>query len=211
MTGLEKIVKRIEEDAVATATIIINEAEAMASAENNRADLIAQTYRTERVRTSLELAKKGLAPSLSGEARYSVIGDSNPFDKNEWQIGIGLNVPISDGSLTKTKVKQTEQDLLAAEAKREALRQSIIRDVRTAIASLREAEEGITAGTEAELQAKETLELAEKRYRAGVGSSLEISDSVDTYAKARLNTLSALYRHRAASTELKYTMGLILK
>ena len=199
------------EDRLAFNKLVISEGEATASAEGSRADLIAQKYRTERSRINLALTQKGLAPSLTGEARYSVFGESNPLDNDEWQAGVALNIPLSDGSLTKLKVKQAQQNLLSAEAVQEALRQSIVREIRTALASLREAEEGIAAGSEAELQAKETLDLAEKRYKAGVGSSLEISDAVDTYAKARVNTLSALYRHRTAGVELKYIMGILLQ
>ena len=100
--------------------------------------------------------------------------------------------------------------LRGALARREGLRQSVILSVRTAFASLSEANEAVAAASESERLAAETLRLAQGRYRSEVGDSLEISDAVDGYAKARMNMVQALYNQMAAIVELRKVTGTLL-
>ncbi|MDR1943979.1 MAG: TolC family protein [Synergistaceae bacterium] len=175
----------------------------------NRLDMKAEDIRVDAARTNLELAKKGMAPSLTGSAGYSFSGESDPLDERGWRLSVGLSVPVFDGGLTRERIKQADADLSAVEARRETLKQDVILAVRNAHSSLVEARESVTAAYEVERQARETLLLAQGRYRAGVGESLEISDAVDGYAQARLRVVSALYSHKSAEIALKRVMGVI--
>jgi len=83
----------------------------------------------------------------------------------------------------------------------------VILEVRKAWHALAEAREALSASLEAERQARETYELAEGRYEAGVGSSLEISDAVESYASAQTNTILSLYECKAKRLDLEKAMG----
>jgi outer membrane protein TolC len=183
--------------------------DAVRTALESRPDLLAQEVRLDEARTSLALASKGLSPSFSGSAGYSFSGESDPFDQKEWRVSVGIEVPLTDGGLTKEKIRGAEADLAGAESRYESMRQDIILAVRNAHASLTEAREAVTAAREAERQASETMTLALGRYSAGVGESLEISDAVDGYAQARVRVVTALYDLKSAEINLKRTMGVI--
>lgn len=189
----------------------ISRDEAVAAALSNRSDIMAQDVRTEAVRTNLALTAKGLSPTLTGGAGYSFSGVDDPFESREWRLSVGLSVPVIDGGLTRERVKQAEADLATAEASGEAMRQDVILAVHTAHSSLTEAAESVAAAREVERQAKETLDLAQGRYKAGVGESLEISDAVDGYAQARIQVVTALYNLKSAEISLKRVMGVITK
>jgi outer membrane protein TolC len=60
---------------------------------------------------------------------------------------------------------------------------------------------------EAERFAKETYDLAEGRYKAGVGDSLEISDAIESYAAAQAETVLSLYNCKEAQLDLEKAMG----
>ena len=185
--------------------------EAIEMAIRDRDEYRAQNIRIDAAETSLALAKKGMSPTVTGNAGYTFSGENNPIDRKDWRLSVGVSIPVTDGGETRARVRQAEADLEGARASGESLRQNIISQVRTACASLDEARESVIAAREAEAQALETLRLAEGRYAAGVGGSLEISDAVDGYARARVNVANALYNENAAEIDLLRAVGGMLR
>jgi outer membrane protein TolC len=154
----------------------------------------------------LALEKKGLSPEISASAGYNAYG-SAPFDDNGWNAKLSLNFPLYDGGLTRSRVQGAEADLVTARAQLDSASNGVMLEVRKAWYALAEAREALNASLEAERQAKETYELAEGRYEAGVGSSLEISDAVESYASAQTNTILSLYECKAKRLDLEKAMG----
>lgn len=179
---------------------------AVAAALENRPELAAQRKRVDYAKINLELQMKGKSPSISASAGYNLYG-SAPFDENGWTAGVSLSVPIFDGGLVKSRIEGARADLTTSEAQYESLANSVILEVRRAWESLREARQSLDASMQSERYAKETLELAQGRYKAGVGSSLEISDAVEGYSTAQNNTATSLYNYQNAKLQLQKSMG----
>lgn len=179
---------------------------AVAAALENRPELAAQRKRVDYAKINLELQMKGKSPSISASAGYNLYG-SAPFDENGWTAGVSLSVPIFDGGLVKSRIEGARADLTTSEAQYESLANSVILEVRRAWESLREARQSLDASMQSERYAKETLELAQGRYKAGVGSSLEISDAVEGYSTAQNNTATSLYNYQNAKLQLQKAMG----
>ncbi|MEG1823975.1 MAG: TolC family protein [Cloacibacillus sp.] len=179
---------------------------AMARAMKERPELLAKQKRVEYAGTNLTVQMKGLSPSLSASAGYDVYG-SSPVENNEWSTKLSLTVPLSDGGLTKSKTEQARADLRTAQAELQSLTNTVTLEIRQALAALAEAKEALASSLEAERSAKATLDLAEGRYAAGVGSNLEISDAIDSYALARSNTVLALYSCKTARLGVEKAMG----
>jgi outer membrane protein TolC len=180
--------------------------QAVERAVSNRPDLAAQRKRLEYAETVLALEKKGMSPEVSASAGYNVYGNA-PFDDNGWNARLSLNFPLYDGGLTRSRVQGAEADLVTAKAQLESASNNIMLEVRKAWYALAEATEALSASLEAERRAKETYDLAEGRYEAGVGSSLEISDAVESYASAQTNTILSLYECKAKRLDLEKAMG----
>ena len=166
----------------------------------------AGRLRVESAAENVTLQMKGLSPSLSASAGYS-FGNHSYFDHDQWNAGLTLSVPLTDGGLTKSMVEQARAQLRQAEAELVGLENSVTLEVRTAWEDLRQAKESLTSSQEAERAAKATLDLALGRYKAGVGDNLEISDAVDGYAVASANTVLALYDCKNARINLEKAMG----
>jgi outer membrane protein len=181
-------------------------ADALKRAEANRPDLAAEDLLVKKAEMDVKSAKLTNAPSVNASAGYN-FGGTGYYDDDQWTAGLELSVPVGDGGETKAKIAQTKADLKVAAANREKLAQDIVLDVRTAWESLRESAASIVAARAAEKQAKENLDLALGRYRAGVGTSLEISDAVDSYATARSTVIASLYDHKEARLNLEKAMG----
>lgn len=180
--------------------------EALKQAAEKRPDLTAQDLLVQKAKTDIKAASLTNAPDLTASAGYS-FGGAGAFDDDQWTAKLNLEFKFGDGGQTKAKIAQTKADLKVAQANRDKLAQDIVLDVRKAWQSLRESAASISAAQAAERQAKETLDLALGRYKAGVGDSLEISDAVNGYATAQTKVISCLYQHRAARLSLEKAMG----
>ena len=90
------------------------ESEAMcvdiAGAMKDRPELVARRLRVESAAENVTLQMKGLSPSLSASAGYS-FGNHSYFDHDQWNAGLTLSVPLTDGGLTKSMVEQARAQL----------------------------------------------------------------------------------------------------
>ncbi len=180
--------------------------DALGRAAANRADLTAQDLLVDKAKTDVTSAKLTNAPDLTASAGYS-FGGSGFYDDDQWSAKLSLSIPIGDGGETKARVAGAKADLKVAQANRDKLAQDVVLDVRQAWQSLQESAASITAARAAERQARENLDLALGRYRAGVGDSLEISDAVDAYAQSQTTLITSLYDHKEARLSLEKAMG----
>lgn len=172
----------------------------------NRPELLAQQKNVQYAQLNLDYQKKGLAASVTAGVEYGFSG-SAPFDERDWTASLSLSIPLWDGGLTQGKIEGAAAELNTAAAEFDSLKNSVILEVRKAWQAVYESKEALWASLESEHLAKETLDLAEGRYKAGVGDSLEISDAVESYAAAQSETVTALYNYKHSQLELEKAMG----
>ncbi len=72
------------------------------------------------------------------------------------------------------------------------MKQQIDLEIRLALDSLHSAEEQVQVAREGLAQAQDELDRAQRRYQAGVASSLEVTDAQTRLARARDNHIAAL-------------------
>ena len=118
--------------------------DAVAGAMKDRPELVARRLRVESAAENVTLQMKGLSPSLSASAGYS-FGNHSYFDHDQWNAGLTLSVPLTDGGLTKSMVEQARAQLRQAEAELVGLENSVTLEVRTAWEDLRQAKESLTS------------------------------------------------------------------
>lgn len=180
--------------------------DALERAYRNRPDLIALIARKEASDRSVSLARKGFFPTLSGSASYNWAGEEFPLG-NGWSATVTLTFPLFSGFLTYHQVGEAKANLNILSANEEALKQSILLEVRQAHLNLLEAEERIAAAELTVQQAKENMEIANGRYQAGVGSPIEVADAEVSYSSAQQDYIQALYDYRIAQASLERAMG----
>ncbi len=180
--------------------------QALGLALNNRPDLKALMLKKQAAQQSVDLARKGDAPYLSGNAGASYSGDADTMDEG-WSIGIALSVPVFNGHLTRHQIgeAQANADILAADET--LLRQTIHKEVQQSYLNLQEAEERISATKLATKQAEENSRIASGRYNAGVGSPVEVTDADTLLVQAKANHIQALYDYRMAQTSIEQAIG----
>ena len=179
---------------------------AIKRAYENRPDLKSIITKKNAAESSIELAKKGYYPTLSGNADYNWAGETFPLNHG-WDVGVTVTFPIFSGFLTKYQVNEARSNLNVLKANEEALRQGIFLEVQQAYLNLHEAEERISTAEITVRQAEENLELAKGRYAAGVGNPIEVTDAMVAYSNAKTAYIQALYDHKVAQASLEKAMG----
>jgi outer membrane protein TolC len=120
-----------------------------------------------------------------------------------------LRLPIFDGGRRDARraesLSQYEQERLRSLD----LRRQIDLDVRLALDDLQSATDQVQVATEGLAQVEAEVEQAQRRYKAGVSSSLEVTDAQTRLARARDNRIAALFLYSRARLQLYQAMGTI--
>jgi len=176
------------------------------SAYLNQPGLRSIIAKREAMEHSIDLARKGYFPILSGNAGYGYSGKDFPLDKG-WNAGVMVSYPIFTGLLTKFQVDEAKANLEVITANEEILRQGIRVEIQQAYLNVQDAGEQIAIAEMTVSQARENYELAAGRYRAGVGSPIEIADATIALNNARAVLNTALFNHKIAQALLEKSMG----
>jgi outer membrane protein len=193
-------------DQLSSQRVEIDLNETIRKAYDRRPDLKAIAVKRKSLEQSIELARKGYYPYVTGNAGYGWGGGSFPLDQG-WSFGAQLNVPLFSGFSTKYQVAEAQANLEVLAANEALLRQTIDQDVKQAWLNLQEAaDRGVTAELVVR-QATENLELANGRYAAGVGSPIEVTDALVAASNAKMAQISALYDYKLAQSSLEKAAG----
>ena len=176
------------------------------TAYSNRPNLRSVIAKREATEKSIDLAKKGYYPILSGSAGYGYSGTDFPLGSG-WNAGAILSFPLFTGLSTKYQVDEAKANLEILKANEDSIRQSIRLDVQQAYMNVQDAAEQISIAEMTVGQAKDNYELASGRYRTGVGNPIEVADATITLNNARAALNSALYNHKTAQAALDKAIG----
>lgn len=181
--------------------------DALSKAYQNRPDLQSIVLKRQAAESSVNLAKTGYYPVLTGSAAYSWSGEQFPLEHG-WDVGAALSFPIFSGFLTKYQVQEAKANLNVIKANEESLKQTIFLEVQGAYLTLRAAEDAIPTAKLGVEQAQENLDIANGRYAAGVGNPIEVTDAEVGLANARTSYIEALYVDKVAQASLEKAMGI---
>ncbi len=194
------------EDTLNTGKFTLPLEQALPMALAHRPDLKALILKEQAALQSLALARKGDAPSLSAVAGVAYSGEVDTMDEG-WNAGVALTVPIFNGFLTRNQIGEAKANADIQTANVISLQQTIHKEVQQSYLNLAEAEERITVTRLAIQQAEENSRIASGRYRAGVGSPVEVTDADTLLVQARADHNQSLYDYRMAQTVIEQSIG----
>lgn len=167
-----------------------------------------EQYNTQRIRA-------GYLPSLYGFSSLQVNAQRdafNFFDPNErWfpivVVGLQLNVPIFDGFRKRAQVQQSQLELRKIRTQYDQFTQAMQLEVQTAHHQLMDAYNTVQATRANVGLARRVFEVAEIKYKEGVGSSLEVKDAESQLKEAEGNYLNGMYQYLMAKLEMQKARG----
>ena len=175
-------------------------------AYENRHDLKSILLRQESAQKNLNLNRSGHYPTVTGNASYGYGGSEFPLGDG-WSFGGYLNIPIFNGFLTQSQILEAKENIAVITAHVESMKQNIRLEVEQAISNLREAINRIETTDIIVRQAEENSELAEGRYRSGVGTPIEVTDALLALNQAQISRIAALTDFKIRQATLEKAIG----
>lgn len=181
--------------------------DAIARAEQHRADLKAAQSQVEAAAKALAAARAEHLPSLSLSGYYETIGTNPSQTHGAYSVVGTLNIPIWQGGKTEADIAQAKAVLAQRQAELADTRDQIEAEVREAYLDLESAAGQVEVARKNLQVAQETLEMARARMQAGVINTVEVVQAQQTVSSAQLDEINSVFAHNLAKLTLARQLG----
>ena len=130
----------------------------------------------------------------------------NPRDSS-WRAFLTTSISIFDGGATRAAVDKADSDKNNSEFTRQQVIDGVTLDTRQSYLSLKESQERIRAAEKGLEQARESMRLAQARYKGGVSTQIEVLDAQAALTLAETNYVNAQYDYQVALARLERAVG----
>jgi len=124
-------------------------------------------------------------------------------------IGLALTMPIFNGFLRKNQLREATLNVEKTKNNIEYMKQSLDFQTATSRATLKNAVLQVRSQKRNVELSSDVLDLAQKKYKAGVGSNVEVTQAQTDQLSAETNYFSALQDLINAEADLKKALGLL--
>ncbi len=180
-----------------------------ASAMKSRPDMQTIEANVRAAGAQVTEVRSDFFPGVRAVAGYEAMGTGLPATNN-FNAGIVVTWPIFNGFLTQHQVAE-------AKARQDALRYAlrdlelqIWLEVKTAYLELQTALQEIHQAEETLAASSGQLELADKRYNAGLGNIIDLTDAERFYVQDDAAYVDALYAYSVGKAKLDRATGVSL-
>jgi outer membrane protein len=175
-----------------------------------RPDLAAARAEYESSRARISVAHADRLPSLelngTGGRTYTT---SLPRGGNNYNISLGLHIPLFAGFSRIYNQRQAEALADAAAARSEALGQQVVFEVFSSYYALRTADRRVRTSEDLLASAQLSNDVALGRYKAGVGSVLDLLTAQTALADARAQQVMARLAWNTSLAQLAHDAGIL--
>jgi outer membrane protein len=150
---------------------------------------------------AIRLATSDYNPNLLFVSSYARRTETMMTTGQLWQASMLLNIPVYDGGATNARVTEAKAALMQALEARRGVERGIRLEVRQIYLKLNESIEMLTVAEKNVGEAREGHRVAQFRFTAGVGASIEVTDALNQLTIAETSYLQALYNCQLAIAE----------
>ncbi len=186
---------------------LLNLSDAKERALEDRPDYQKNKFQQKADEQSIRTAKSGYFPTLYSQGLQNTQGKPYGDMRGTWSLSVNASIPIFEGFATKYAVQQARANLRATQSNAEVLRQDINKQVEQSYLNVQAAVEKIRATEKGKEAAKENWDLAQGRYKAGVGSIIEVTDAQVKFFNAELSYIRSIYDFKVSEAQLEKAVG----
>jgi TolC family type I secretion outer membrane protein len=179
----------------------------IAQARRHRPDLVAAEAQVRAAKSDIAAAQASGRPTLRFSASESLTETEDRGRNERGALGLTLSIPLFTGFDTTYRVQAAEARLRGAEAGYASLSQQVALDVWTAYQQLKTAEQTVTSTAALLASAGASQDVALGRYKAGVGTVLDLLSAQSALADARQQQVAATYNLDVARANLALSLG----
>jgi TolC family type I secretion outer membrane protein len=175
-------------------------------ARQRRPDLQAAAAQVKAAEASADATRAAGRPVISLTASSNRYNNSG-IDSHNSLVGINLNVPIFSGYAPTYRVRAAEAQVDVRNAQLEQLRLQVALDVWTAYQHLTTATQSLRSSADLLNSAEQSERVALGRYKAGVGSILDVLNAQSALAGARQQRIQSTFDWNISRATLAQAMG----
>ncbi len=182
----------------------------------------AKKLRVHAAKKDIAIARGNLYPSLSLLAGYGTgffetnvdaTGKVIPFktqikDNASQFVGLSLRIPISNRWSTRSQIKQQKIALLRSTNNLDIQKQTLNKVIQELVQGREASMEELQQTEQSEKARLLTFQIAQKKYKNGLISAVELYQSKNVYAKAQNENLQVKLKLRVQEKTLNFYMGL---
>lgn len=146
-------------------------------------------------------------PALSFEGNWAYLGTSTSNGIPTYQYQASVNMPIFTGGRIHAEIVKANLELKRVEEQKTDLKNQIALDVKTALLNLESARSEVQVANLGVQLAKEEVDQARDRFRAGVANNIEVISAQDSLSRANDNQIAALFRFNQARADYARSVG----
>ena len=176
------------------------------AARQSRPDLQAAAAQVKAAQSSADAARALGRPSISLNASANRINSAG-ITSNNSLVGISLNVPIFSGYATTYRVRAAEAQAEVKSSQLEQLRLQVALDVWIAYQNLTTATQSLRTTVDLLNSAEQSEHVVLGRYKAGVGSILDVLNAQSALASARQQRIQSTFNWNISRAILAQAMG----
>lgn len=175
-------------------------------ARQHRPDLQAAAAQVKAAQASADAARAAGRPTVSLTASSNQYNYSG-INSNGSLVGINLSVPLFSGFNTTYQVRAAEAQVDARKAQLEQIHLQVALDVWTAYQNLTTATQSLRTSAVLLDSAQQSAQVALGRYKAGVGSMLDVLNAQSALASARQQRIQSTFNWNVSRATLAQAMG----
>ena len=146
-------------------------------------------------------------PSLRFDGNWAYYGNSSSTGIPTYQYQASVNMPLFTGGRIRAEVVKADLELQKIDQQKADLRNQIALDVKTALLNLQSARNEVQVANLGVQLAKEEVDQARDRFKAGVANNIEVISAQDSLSRANDNQIAALYRFNQARADFARAVG----
>jgi outer membrane protein len=146
-------------------------------------------------------------PSLRFDGNWAYLGNSSSTGIPTYQYQASVNMPLFTGGRIRAEIVKADLELQKIDQQKADLRNQIALDVKTSLLNLQSARNEVQVANLGVQLAKEEVDQARDRFKAGVANNIEVISAQDSLSRANDNQIAALYRFNQARADFARAVG----
>jgi outer membrane protein len=170
-----------------------------------RPEILSLEFQSESAKKFQTAERDLLLPDIRALGAAGDTPVRNPIvSSSYWAVGVNVEIPIFNGFLFTARAREAALRAQATLERLRDLRDRIARDVRTSWLNATTAYDRLAVTQQLLEQANLALNLAQARYKLGLGSIVELSQAQLQQTQAQISDAQAGYDYRLALAVLQY-------
>ena len=187
-------------------------------AENRNLSLLQARLSQDLAREQIRQAQDGHLPTLDLTASTGVSNTSysgsktngtqyNDNDAGQNKIGLSFSLPLYQGGMVNSQVKQAQYNFVGASEQLESAHRSVVQTVRSSFNNINASISSINAYKQAVVSAQSSLDAMEAGYSVGTRTIVDVLDATTTLYNAKQQLSSARYNYLINQLNIKNALG----